>query len=1100
MSLANQRIGHLRIDERLGRGGMGEVYLGFDEKLRRKVAVKTLHQAWRKRTDSRSRFIREARILSRLNHPAICQVYDLLSHGERDLLILEYIEGQTLRHLDKTELSFEDKLKIGIQVCEAITVAHREQVIHRDLKPENIMLTPEGKVKVLDFGLARSTDSLGFGTPPTPIEPMTGARGEAPWRDGDLEATEIAGPGQPQSTPLSDETHFVTQSRHTLGTLAYMSPEQARHRPITAATDLFSFGLVLQELFTGERAYPKAPMREMVDRAAGARTRPIEGLDSGLSEIIRSLLVHRAEDRPSAGDTLERLRHLAERPMRQRRQRRRVAVAALFVLALLAALGTWAGTRLQARRSAMVAQQFIHDADEIEWLLRSTYLNPPHDIRSAQHQVLDRIEALRQRMDELGSIGRGPGELTLGRASLALKQFANAREHLKAAWDVGYRKPEVALHLGLASFEVYRQELAEVQKIGDGDLRDKRLHSLRAGLKENSLRYLEMGREALLLAGGSNEEGGGQSSDSLDFVQALIAFYEDRFQEALAHLRSALAERPLFYEAMALEGKIHHTMAIDAEAAGRYEEALNILGTAEQAFARAAEVGRSDPEVHLGHCELFLEWLNLGRSMELADAKQTFDRGKATCELALVIDPESSTALRLLSSLHMRAAEVDSMGGNSELLDQAEALAKRSIALDPEDPVAWKSLGHVYSVLADQDLFRGRTESPAMASLIEAYSAAQRLAPNDPVVVNSMGNAYSMQAEFDLEAGRDPRPMARDSVAAYERAIALDENFSMPFPNVIITLWIQARYEMGRGLDPTATVAAAEGALDRLLLRNPTGMRGLSRIARIHEVAARHAILQGQDPRPQLRLLQERAERALEIYSDELYAHISLARGGLLRAEFEMDRGEDATASLLRAEDALDAVAEVETGPILTLRAKAHRLRAKEALAAGRSLSSDLQKATSFLDAALATEPDLDDAFLEKGRLALFRASALTAKKQDPFPAFTDAEDALSRAIELAPHLYESHLAQAHLYWRRAEAEAARGRDPKVAIAQARQRLATLQDLHPGLTEARAIDARLDLLAAPFASAAEAEALRQRGTKALQEALDSNANLETTYG
>src|SRR5215212_2394938 len=154
MELVGERFGHIRVTEVVGSGGMGDVYGGYDEKLERKVAVKVLSPDQRLEAEARERLLREARALSRLDHANICRIYDYIESDKVDLLVLEYIDGQTLA--DVTEkTSRGEKLRIASAVAGVLVAAHRAGIVHRDLKPDNVMITTTGEVKVLDFGLAR---------------------------------------------------------------------------------------------------------------------------------------------------------------------------------------------------------------------------------------------------------------------------------------------------------------------------------------------------------------------------------------------------------------------------------------------------------------------------------------------------------------------------------------------------------------------------------------------------------------------------------------------------------------------------------------------------------------------------------------------------------------------------------------------------------------------------------------------------------------------------------------------------------------------------------------------------------------------------------
>jgi serine/threonine protein kinase len=206
------QIGSFRVERELGRGAVGVVYLAHDTKLDRSVAIKSLPAEVMANPKARSRFSREARLLASLNHPNIATIYDELEEAEGvGYLILEYVPGQTLaERIAGARLETEEALSIAQQIAEAVAAAHEHDVIHRDLKPGNIKITPEGKVKVLDFGLAKAVG------------------GEA-----------------------TDEQSTITEPGRVIGTPAYMSPEQARGQATDKRSDIWSFGCVLYEILAG---------------------------------------------------------------------------------------------------------------------------------------------------------------------------------------------------------------------------------------------------------------------------------------------------------------------------------------------------------------------------------------------------------------------------------------------------------------------------------------------------------------------------------------------------------------------------------------------------------------------------------------------------------------------------------------------------------------------------------------------------------------------------------------------------------------------------------------------------------------------------------
>jgi len=230
---AGTKLGPYEIQSPLGAGGMGEVYRALDTRLNRTVAVKVLASHLSSSPELKQRMEREARSISSLNHPHICQLYDLGSQSGTDYLVMEFLEGETLaERLKKGSLALPEIYKIGIAVAEALAVAHRQGIVHRDLKPGNIMLTQAG-AKLMDFGLAKPIGIAAAGSGSSAAPSFTAA------------AT-LSGP-----SPLSP----LTTAGSIIGTIQYMSPEQIEGKEADARSDIFAFGAVLYEMAVGKRPF-----------------------------------------------------------------------------------------------------------------------------------------------------------------------------------------------------------------------------------------------------------------------------------------------------------------------------------------------------------------------------------------------------------------------------------------------------------------------------------------------------------------------------------------------------------------------------------------------------------------------------------------------------------------------------------------------------------------------------------------------------------------------------------------------------------------------------------------------------------------------------
>jgi two-component system LytT family response regulator len=283
-------LAHYRILSLLGKGGMGEVFLAEDTRLNRKVALKVLLPEVAEDTDKLARFVLEARAASALSHPNAAHIYDIGEANGRHFLAMEYIEGQTLEtRLSGEPLPMAQIIAIAAQVADALEAAHTRRIVHRDIKPANLMIDPQGHVKVLDFGLAK-------------ILPLAG--------------TEI-----PASSQLA--TQFLTSGGVVLGTVSYMSPEQALGRDIDHRTDLFSLGVVLYQMASGKLPFTGASAQETLARILQSPPDALGRLNYELPEeferIVKKCLEKDRDRRyQSAKDLLVDLRNLERAPSSER--------------------------------------------------------------------------------------------------------------------------------------------------------------------------------------------------------------------------------------------------------------------------------------------------------------------------------------------------------------------------------------------------------------------------------------------------------------------------------------------------------------------------------------------------------------------------------------------------------------------------------------------------------------------------------------------------------------------------------------------------------------------------------------------------------------
>ena len=322
--VAGDKLGPYEIVEHIGKGGMGEVYKARDARLDRYVAIKILPNDKFRDESRKARFAQEARAASSLNHPNIITVYDIASEGEIDFIVMEFVPGKTLSQLiPRRGMRVGDVLRYSVQIADALSTAHAASIVHRDLKPSNIMVVESdggraGLVKVLDFGLAKLADR--------PLAPE--------------EATLTITAAQPK-----------TAEGTLVGTAAYMSPEQAEGKPLDARSDIFSFGVMLYEMLSGERAFERDSTLSTLSAVLREDPRPLETVGEVARVVNRCLRKDPAWRFQSTADlriALDDLKREADSgslagaaPPAMRPQRRWPWAVAAFVVALAAAAALW---------------------------------------------------------------------------------------------------------------------------------------------------------------------------------------------------------------------------------------------------------------------------------------------------------------------------------------------------------------------------------------------------------------------------------------------------------------------------------------------------------------------------------------------------------------------------------------------------------------------------------------------------------------------------------------------------------------------------------------------------------------------------------------
>ena len=753
-------IGHIRISGEIAEGGMGAVFVGFDEKLEREVALKAIRSD-RLSTAARIRFLNEARVLSQLDHPNICRIHGYLESENGDFLVLELIRGRTLRQALADGIDPAAKLAIAESVARALEAAHEKGIIHRDLKPDNVMLTASGEIKVLDFGLARSETADAGDTSVLP--------GDAPLADALL-----AG-----SSWWVHSLAGQTELGALVGTPDSMSPEQARSEPATAASDVYALGLLLQGLFTGRPAYePGLSGPLLLVKAAEGDTLPLEGIrDPDLSALIRRLKALAPEARPSAAEVAERLSWIRGKPSRRRRWLFAAAVVGLFILG---------GVKytLDLRRERQLALEARNEAEQVTGFLVDLFrVSDPEQGRGPTITAREILDQGAGRLDrELAGQPRVKARLlqTIGTVYQQLGLYDRADPLLQQAL-----KTRTEL-LGGESLEVAES----LESLGRLDERQGRYAQARP-LLERALAI----REAAL---GSEDPQVARSLDAL----ANLAFSEGEYDNAkslwqralairekalgprhpqvaeildrlaLAHLRTgddAVAEK-LFQRAVALRrealGPRHPQVAESLANLANFYRQHGDPAQAEPLYRQALAVnekilGPEHPKVARNLYNLGLCRIDQG---DYAGAEALVRRALDTQRKVLGPEhPDVATSLNSLATLRHRQGDV----AQAESLYR-QGLAIQEKALEPGHPSVGYTLMNLGLLIAQRGDLAGA--EPLYRQAISIWE--QRLGPDHPLVVQALGNLADLRRDRGDAAGA--RALYQRAVDATRKRLAAD--------------------------------------------------------------------------------------------------------------------------------------------------------------------------------------------------------------------------------------------------------------------------------------------------------------------------------------
>lgn len=706
MSRVGSTIGSIRLRSVLGRGGMGEVFEGFDDTLHRTVAVKSLRGDRTLDADAKARFLHEARVLSSLHHPNICLVHDFIEHEGDAYLVMEKVDGVRLDRAIVGGLDRRQRLDIAVQLADALAAAHARGIVHRDLKPDNVMLTADGVVKVLDFGIAR-------------LEGRSGhvATAATPTTHGDGETTIVEPvdtvPTVPP-TPAAAATPRTTAGS-VVGTPAYMSPEQAAGSEVSPASDVYSLGLVLQYLFTGSPAHDlELSATELVMRARRGETGEVTGTPGDIAALIRRMKALGPGDRPTSVSVAHRLRRIRAKPGRRVRW---AAAAALVVVAVASGVKytyDLGHERAQALAAQAEAEAARDEAEAVnEFLVSVLVAGSPGEARGEEvtvRQVLDTAAAELPERDDLGDTTKVRYLMVVGYVYRNLGHFDEARSVLASAVGLA---DAAAGSIEPAVDSQARLELGRYEE-QTGSLDEARRHYERAAaiIAERMPEHRQAHAVALGAIGNLHSQEGDLDGATASYTEALEILREvkepgdPQIGMMLGNLAIVLADR----------GDCHGSVEANTEALAIFEKALG----GDHPFVADLLFNMADCEEQLGQLDSAHD--RVSRSLEIRTRVLGPDH------------PSTAQSLAYLGSLEVARGRLEEA---ALLLDRAEELTVAALGRDHPEYVHVQ-LGRLGLAVAKGDLERAERlarEASERARRLDGFNTLARGAATDLVEV-----------------------------------------------------------------------------------------------------------------------------------------------------------------------------------------------------------------------------------------------------------------------------------------------------------------------------------------------------------------------------
>ncbi len=709
---SGDKIKQFTIIKLIAKGGMGCVYLAYDEKLKRNVAIKTIRSEYLNSKSSQKRFQYEAQILSRINHPSICQIYDYIDFEDGDLLVLELVNGKTLHKLELTSVQILD---VFIQIASALVAAHEEGIIHRDLKPDNIMLTETGKVKILDFGIAKSK-----------IE----------------SADEASNHNIDESS--GNEKDRLTKAGSLMGTLIYMSPEQAALQDVSKASDIYSFAIIMHEMLTGGLAYKISDTEDLLQQVIKAKLVYSDKLPTEYTTIIKTMTDIEPCDRPEANEVLDKLLIIKEIPQQKKRIQKYLMVGFIIALLVIFALYQWFDQQ-QTSQLTSHKNTITQEIKALSTTKEKIYTLPLHDITQDIMALNEKKESLLEKIESSELLTQADKLHLKGNVYYANQEFFEALLMMEKSWQLGNNSSKLAKDLAYTNSLAYYYK---GYKIADDILTVENNEKLKKQYFVPALRYLD--------------KSGSTNRSDVNIPNAILLWQDNKPDAAISMLDEIVKHENWLFEAYLIKADILIDQARELYKSGNIEDSIKSFDRAELVYNNTIKRARSYPSAYRGLCILKENYLvSIVQKLGFYEQKD-FENAIQSCQNRLLVEPHDKSVYLYLASLNYSY----SMMLISKGIDSDKYL---------RDAGHWIEL-----VIEDKPDYN-------------AY-----------LYKGSILNLHALKIE---ESNKDPTTEINEAIEAFEKAIALDDTYQLfMIGQIMNTEIIQLQFDMKNGKDLTQTV------------------------------------------------------------------------------------------------------------------------------------------------------------------------------------------------------------------------------------------------------------------------------------------------------